>query len=222
LPSANRNRHEAFQRGLGEGAKDFIGFVGGFGKATSYENLEEVFRKVAALTLQESTWNVNRTLLDAKFADFFQVIDDDDLEIELNVGAAGFVPIQNLSAGQRCVAVFPLLLRNTKGPLIIDQPEDNLDNRYIADVIGPDLLEKKASQQFLETSHNANLVVLTDADLIVHVDTDGAQASLPSAGFLSCSSSAVRKSVVDVLDGGEIALNARQKKYGLQTGRPQS
>jgi hypothetical protein len=216
LPSANRDRHEAFQRGLGEGARDFIGFVGGFGKATSYENLEEVFRKVAALTLQESTWDVNSTLLDAKFADFFRVIDDDDLEIELNVGVAGFVPIQNLSAGQRCVAVFPLLLRNTKGPLIIDQPEDNLDNRYIADIIGPDLLEKKENQQFLVTSHNANLVVLTDADLIVHVDSDGAQASLPSAGFLSCSSSAVRKSVVDVLDGGEIALNARQKKYGAQ------
>src|SRR4030088_2848002 len=75
---------------------------------------------------------------------------------------------QNLSAGQRCVAVFPLLLRNTKGPLVIDQPEDNLDNRYIADIIAPDLLERKRGQHFLVTSHNANLVVLTDADLIIH------------------------------------------------------
>jgi len=133
---------------------------------------------------------------------------DDDMEIELNVGKGGFVPIQNLSAGQRCVAVFPLLLRNTKGPLVIDQPEDNLDNRYIADIIGPDLLERKSQQQFLVTSHNANLVVLTDADLIIHVDSDGAQASFPSAGFLSCSSSGVRKSVLDVLDGGETALTA--------------
>lgn len=219
LPSANRNRHEAFQRGLGDSAKDFIGFVSGFGKPTSYENLEEVFRKVGALTLQESTWKVDKALLDAKFADFFDVFDDDDLSIQLKVGAAGFVPIQNLSAGQRCVAVFPLLLRNTKGPLIIDQPEDNLDNRYIADVIGPDLLEKKSSQQFVVTSHNANLVVLTDADLIIHVDSNGAQASIPSSGFLSCSSSAVRDSVMDVLDGGAAALSARRKKYGLQTAR---
>jgi hypothetical protein len=47
-------------------------------------------------------------LLDAKFVDIFDVIDDDDVEIELNVGKVGFVPIQNLSAGQRCVAAFPL------------------------------------------------------------------------------------------------------------------
>ena len=64
------------------------------------------------------------------------------------VGKRGFVEIQSLSAGQRCVAVFPLLLRNSRGPLVIDQPEDNLDNRYIADTIGPDLLRKKCSQQY--------------------------------------------------------------------------
>ena len=73
-------------------------------------------------------------------------------------------------------------------------------------------------QFFLVTSHNANLVVLTDADLIVHVNSDGARASFPSSGFLSCSSSAVRKSVLDVLDGGDAALTARQKKYGANIG----
>jgi hypothetical protein len=99
---------------------------------------------------------------------------------------------------------------------VIDQPEDNLDNRYIADVIGPDLLERKRMQQFVVTSHNANLVVLTDADLIVHVDSDGAQSSFPAAGFLSCVTSPVRKSVLDVLDGGEAALAARQRKYGMR------
>ena len=99
-------------------------------------------------------------------------------------------------------------------PLIIDQPEDNLDNRYIADVIAPDLLARKLSQQFLVTSHNANLVVLGDADLIVHVDSDGSTSHLPASGFLASARSAVRQSVLDVLDGGEAALDARQRKYG--------
>jgi hypothetical protein len=145
------------------------------------------------------------------------VIDDDDVDVQLSVGSRGFVPIQNLSAGQRCVAVFPLLLRNTRGPLVIDQPEDNLDNRYIADIIGPELLKKKQSQQYLVTSHNANLVVLTDADLIIHVDSDGNRAEFPAAGFLACPESAVKGSVLDVLDGGEAALVARHMKYGIGT-----
>ena len=153
-------------------------------------------------------------LYDAKFVDIFEVIDDDDVQISLDVGKARYVPIQNLSAGQRCVAVFPLLLRNTKGPLVIDQPEDNLDNRYIADSISPDLRKQRQHQQFLMTSHNANLVVLTDADLVVHVDSDGAQASILKSGFLASSSSDVRNSVLDVLDGGDAALAARQMKYG--------
>lgn len=108
-----------------------------------------------------------------RFVELLDVLYDDDVEIALAVGKAGYVPIQNLSAGQRSVAVFPLLLRNSKGPLVIDQPEDNLDNRYIADIIAPDLLQRKRGQQYLVTSHNANLVVLTDADLIAHVDADG-------------------------------------------------
>ena len=127
---------------------------------------------------------------------------------------AGYVAIQNLSAGERSVAVFPLLLRNSKGPLVIDQPEDNLDNRYIADINAPDLLQSKRGQQYLVTSHNANLVVLTDADLIAHVDADGTRASFPAAGFLSCATSTVRDAVLNVLDGGEAALSARQRKYG--------
>ena len=101
--------------------------------------------------------------------------------------------------------------------MIIDQPEDNLDNRYIADTIAEDLLRKKAEQQFLVTSHNANLVVLTDADLIVHVDSDGTSSTLPVAGFLSYGGSPVKQAVLDVLDGGEAALGARQRKYGLVT-----
>jgi hypothetical protein len=65
------------------------------------------------------------------------------------------------------------------------------------------------------TSHNANLVVLTDADLIVHLDSDGNSVTYPASGFLACSESTVRTSVLDVLDGGEQALVARQMKYGI-------
>lgn len=215
--SANHDAHQKFQSRHGEEGGRLLEYVTSFGGDESYDRLIALFVSLRDIDVSEDKWQVRDVLYDVKAADLFDILDDDDISIELRVGAAGFVPIQRLSAGQRCVAVFPLLLRDTRGPLIIDQPEDNLDNRYIADTIAPDLLRKKTDQQFLVTSHNANLVVLTDADLIGHVDSDGATSHLPVVGFLSCGESAVKQAVLDVLDGGEAALGARQRKYGLVT-----
>jgi DNA repair ATPase RecN len=217
LRSANHEARDRFQSRYGTEGTSLVSYLQGFGKPEAYQNLRAVFGKLHELELSADRWDINDTFWDVKFVDLLNVLDEDDVEVALAVGKAGFVPIQNLSAGQRCVAVFPLLLRNTRGPLVIDQPEDNLDNRYIADVIAPDLLRRKQEQQFAVTSHNANLVVLTDADLVVHVDSDGASSSFPAAGFLSCVESGVRQSVLDVLDGGDAALRARQRKYGARS-----
>jgi hypothetical protein len=215
--SANHEARDRYQGSYGTEGASVMGFVDTFTGHDRYEKLRDLFGKLQTLDLEQATWKIEEALLDAKLVALLDVIDDDDVDLFLSVGKRGPVPIQNLSAGQRCVAVFPLLLRNTRGPLVIDQPEDNLDNRYIANIIGPELLAKKRGQQYLVTSHNANLVVLTDADLIVHVDSDGTRAIFPAAGFLACAASTVRNSVLDVLDGGEAALLARQMKYGIGT-----
>jgi hypothetical protein len=188
--------------------------VNSYGKAECYQNLRHLFDKLKHLDLNQAAWKMDDLMWDVRWTEFLNVLDDDDIAIAMQVGEAGFVPIQNLSAGQRCTAVFPILLRNSRGPLVIDQPEDNLDNRYIADVIAPDLLRKKDGQQFISTSHNANLVVLTDADLVVHVDSNGKSGRVEIRGFFSCATSPIRQAVLDVLDGGEGALKARQRKYG--------
>jgi DNA repair ATPase RecN len=214
--SSNHEARDRFQGRYGSEGANLVGYVQSFGQVESYQNLRTLFAKLSELEATADRWTVKDLLWDIRLVDFLQVLDDDDVEIALGVGRAGYVPLQNLSAGQRCVAVFPLLLRNTRGPLVIDQPEDNLDNRHIADAIAPDLLRRKSLQQFAVTSHNANLVVLTDADLVVHVDSDGTTMTVPAAGFLSCSESSVRQSVLDVLDGGDEALRARQRKYGVR------
>lgn len=218
--STNHEARDHFKSQYGSEATTLVGYLDNFGNPEGYQNLRALFQKLSELEIAQDHWIVKEILWDVKFVEFLRVLDDDDVEISLEVGKAGYVPIQNLSAGQRCVAVFPLLLRNSRGPLVIDQPEDNLDNRYIADVIALDLLKRKTHQQFAVTSHNANLVVLTDADLIMHIDSDGTTCSCPAAGFLSCTSSPVKKSVLDVLDGGEAALVARQRKYGLNPYSP--
>jgi hypothetical protein len=216
LRSANKESRSLFQNRYGNDGVILVGYVQRFGKPESYENLKALFDKLTLLSLDQGQWDITDTLWDIRLLELLDVFDEDDVEIALAVGKAGFVPMKNLSAGQRCVAVFPLLLRNTRGPLVIDQPEDNLDNRYIADVIAPDLLHRKQRQQFIVTSHNANLVVLTDADLVIHFDSDGTTSFIPAAGFLSCATSTIRQSVLDVLDGGEAALAARQRKYGIR------
>jgi ABC-type cobalamin/Fe3+-siderophores transport system ATPase subunit len=152
----------------------------------------------------------------AEIGYFLNTFEDDDLRIELKVGKAGqeFSPIDQLSAGQRCTAVFPMLLQLEEGPLIIDQPEDNLDNRHIATTIAPALVRDKRIRQMLFTSHNANLVVLTDAELIMSMESDGATGRLDAAGFLATRDSVITQPVLDIVDGGEIALDLRFRKYG--------
>ena len=151
------------------------------------------------------------------FGDYLAAFEGDDLSIFFNVGQGDedYRAIDQLSAGQRCTAIFPLLLKLQKGPLIVDQPEDNLDNRHIADTIAPALSQDKRARQIAFTSHNANLVVLTDAEQIALFDSDGSRGEVSARGFLSTSASSITEHVIATLDGGRAALRLRYQKYGV-------
>lgn len=155
----------------------------------------------------------------SEFSFFVSVFEDDDLQIELKVGQgdAGFRGIGQISAGQRCTAIFPILLKQQGGPLVVDQPEDNLDNRHIATSIAPVVMEDKKSRQIMFTSHNANLVVLSDPELIVTFESDGTKGRIEEQGFLATPASPITKHVLDILDGGEHALALRRRKYSQKT-----
>jgi len=144
------------------------------------------------------------------------VLENDDLDIRFAVGKPGerFSPIDQLSAGQRCTAVFPILLKLKDGPLILDQPEDNLDNRHIATSVAPILVSDKRTRQIVLTSHNANLVVLSDPETIAVFEAVDGKGTLLVGGFLSHRGSAVTQHVLDTLDGGQRALDLRTRKYG--------
>ncbi len=160
-----------------------------------------------------------RLLFDyGEFGFLLDVFENDDLRIELKVGKAGeeYSPIDRLSAGQRCTAIFPILLKMEEGVLIVDQPEDNLDNRHIATTISPGLLKEKTSRQMLFTSHNANLVVLSDAEMIAAFESDGSKGRLEEQGFFATRESPISKYVLQILDGGEYALQQRILKYGIR------
>ncbi|MDE3259830.1 MAG: AAA family ATPase [Gemmatimonadota bacterium] len=175
--------------------------------------------------LAEAYKNLKENLIDG-FALFFSSLEfwgylgafeEDDLRIGLKVngGEEEYRAIDQLSAGQRCTAVFPLLLKLQEGPLIVDQPEDNLDNRHIAESIAPALLEDKRSRQIAFTSHNANLVVLADVEQIVMFEGRGSTGVIEARGFLCNSASVITPMVIAILDGGDTALKLRYQKYGV-------
>ena len=92
---------------------------------------------------------------------------DDKVEVRYKKGAKKPpIPILSASPGERAVELLKLALFSTRGPLIIYQPEDDLDNHFLADKLVELVHQSKHTNQLIFASHNANLVVHGDAELI--------------------------------------------------------
>jgi hypothetical protein len=147
----------------------------------------------------------------------------DVVNIELNVAASGEPPrwrsMSELSTGQKATAILLLLFPESHTPLIIDQPEDDLDNRFIADTIIPTLRQEKRQRQFLFATHNANLPVLGDAELIIALEAGGdgkaIHAQIHESHLGSIDRESVKLLVEQVLEGGQRAFEMRRAKYGF-------
>lgn len=137
------------------------------------------------------------------------------LELLLNVVRDGenYREIGRLSTGQQCTAILHLLLLENPDPLIIDQPEDNLDNAFIAEHIVNELRLSKTKRQFMFATHNANIPVFGDAEWIGVLHEHDGRAGLQASG--SIDSPSVKELAADILEGGKEAFNRRREKYGL-------
>lgn len=145
-------------------------------------------------------------------------------QIELNVAADGepatWQPLSDLSTGQKATAVLLLLLHECSAPLVVDQPEDDLDNRFITEGIVPRLREEKRKRQFVFSTHNANIPVLGDAELILGLRARGeggdrGHVEIPGEHVGSIDSEQVRELVEELLEGGREAFETRRRKYGF-------
>lgn len=158
-------------------------------------------------------------LPEQKLLELEELLLPDTMAIELNVThgerEAVFRPIDDLSTGQQCTAVLHLLLLDNQDPLILDQPEDNLDNAFIAERIVAELRRAKLSRQFLFATHNANIPVFGDAEWIgVLSVADNKGLILPNQqGAIDMPE--VQRLAADILEGGESAFNQRREKYGF-------
>ena len=106
-----------------------------------------------------------------------------------------------------------ILLGLDDKPLLIDQPDEHLDNRYIYDELTPAFRSAKSRRQIIIATHNANLVVNTDAEQIILAECSEGTLSY-QVGTLE--DLAVRESIKAILEGGDQAFKKREEKYGYR------
>jgi len=137
---------------------------------------------------------------------------EDRIGIELNVSSDGppnFKDASDLSRGQKCTALLPILLARRDSPLIIDQPEDNLDNHFIFETVVNVVQRLKKRRQMIFITHNANIPVLAEADLVLVMNSDGRVGVVEKSGTVD----QCREQIIDLLEGGREAFELRSKRY---------
>lgn len=126
------------------------------------------------------------------------------------------IPFSEASAGQQATALLTVLLNQPGTPLLIDQPEDDIDNKAIKDIINS-IWDAKKKRQLIFTSHNANLVVNGDSELVICCDYretgNQTRGKIKAEGAID--SKEVRDEITSVMEGGEKAFRLRKDKYGF-------
>jgi len=133
---------------------------------------------------------------------------EDKLAIKFNDGNR-FKDVSQGSAGQKASAILSFLLSYGSEPLILDQPEDDLDNGLITNLIVSKLHENKASRQIIVVTHNPNIVVNGDSEYVIALEARGQIKPIASGALQELS---VRKNVCEIMEGGAVALQQRYKR----------
>lgn len=127
-----------------------------------------------------------------------------------------YIAFNNASAGQQATALLKTLLNQDGPPLLVDQPEEDLDNPVMLEIVAQ-LWQAKQKRQVIFASHNANLVVNGDAELVAWCDyrVAGDQSRGCIAGEGAIDVPAVRDAIKAIMEGGEAAFALRKEKYGF-------
>lgn len=132
---------------------------------------------------------------------------EDRLKLELVRRDGGVESIESGSAGQRTAGLLGLILRLDDSPLVIDQPEDDLETRLISTLVVSGLRTLKQNQQVIVVTHNPNIPVNGAAEQIVEMQFEKGQIRTGSMGALQRKE--IRQAVCEVMEGGKDALDKR-------------
>lgn len=194
-------------------------------------NIQDIYEKLPKIEDEDGLMVKTSTTRQ----DLFERLFDDYFTIEYSIEHKGD-NILRMSPGKRGVVLLQLILHISSAdhPILIDQPEDNLDNRTIYNELKGFIREKKEKRQIIIVTHNANLAVSTDAENVIVANQSGQQLGrekheyqfeyvtgplentfrdAESTGILY--QLGIREHVCDILEGGEEAFRQREQKYGF-------
>ncbi len=137
-----------------------------------------------------------------------------------------------MSPGKKGIILFQLFLHmsSSQDPILIDQPEDNLDNRTVYQELNDFIKEKKLQRQIIIVSHNSNLVVSTDSENVIVAHQNASSDDRPKFEYINGSlentfkddtaehileKQGIREHVCEILEGGVEAFKKREKKYNI-------
>jgi DNA repair exonuclease SbcCD ATPase subunit len=149
-------------------------------------------------------------LRDFGLAEIATCLVEDNVRMTLLDGV-GYKDISTLSAGQRCTVVLSVVLQHDERTLVIDQPEDHLDNAFITSTVIKALRERKGSGQVILSTHNANIPVLGEADLVVELTSDGRNGFIQLCAPLEHPQAV--EAISNVMEGGRDAFSRRADFY---------
>lgn len=165
--------------------------------------VEEISGYLKALILKIS---------DAQIDEIELLLPEDEIEVQYKpTVAAPFKSLSTASAGQKTTAILTFILSHGKSPLILDQPEDDLDNRLVYELIVDRLKQAKNQRQIIVVTHNANIPVNGDAEFIISMNSESKSLEVLYSGTVE--QPHIKKEICDVMEGTEQAFDMRSKRY---------
>lgn len=171
-------------------------------------NIEQ-FAEIAGISVSRAE-KVASEIVRSGTADILTAPIQDAVDMKLLDGAQ-YRTVEDLSTGQRCTVVLSVLMSRKNQVLIIDQPEDNLDNAFIVETLVRALHGQKMESQFIFTTHNANIPVLGEADKVILMSSDGQKGFCQHSGPLKEPKSV--EAITTVMEGGREAFQRRARFY---------
>lgn len=146
------------------------------------------------------------------FARMIYFLPEDELRVSYKPeNSKKYIPLSSASAGQKTTAILTFLLAHGEVPLLLDQPEDDLDNKLVYDLIVRRLKKSKSKRQIIVVTHNANIPVNADAEYIISMNSEIEDVDTKFEGTMDDEN--IRKEICDVMEGTQYAFEMRAKKY---------
>jgi len=166
--------------------------------------VELMKQKIEELLKIKKSTRTNEHIYEWLFGDYFSL----NTEIYFNK-----VFLEKLSLGQKCTVLLKVYLAQGENPILIDQPDDNLDNEFIMKELIEAIRKAKTNRQVIIASNNANVVINSDAEQIIVAEYKKGTIVYTSG---SIENPIIREKAIHILEGGRQAFEARERKYNFK------